>query len=268
MRRVNGRPHIATLFAIAVILSSFVNLWIIYVVTSRPRAIVQEVVHEAVASGEPTTMPRPARSLDDATRRGDVASVKQHMYWCRKDGNCDLQKELKVAVDAGQPTVARVLLAAGANVNAAGAHAETALHSAVIKGGTNLASVLLAAGANVNARDEDGMTPLHAAAAWGHVELARMLLAAGADANALDRNRQTPLHLVASRRVPPLSVYADVAKTLLDAGAKPNIRAADGSTALRVAEQSASSLTLDGNAKASGDANEVVALLREHGGVD
>jgi ankyrin repeat protein len=265
---VSGRPHLATLFSIAVILASGVNLAIIYAFTSKPRAVIQHTVRQAEAKGIATTMPQPKISLDDATRKGDVAAVKQHMYWCRKQGNCNLGKELEVAVATDHANVAKVLIAAGADVNGEGDESQTPLHSAAVKGRAGIAEVLIAAGADVNARDEDGYTPLHSAAAWGHVEMARMLIAAGADANATDRNRQTPLHLVASRRVPPLSVYADVAKMLLNAGAKPNLRSSEGSTPLQLAKSSASRLSLDGNIKATGDANDVVRLLRARGGIE
>jgi hypothetical protein len=265
---VRDRPHFATLFGIAVILASVVNLGIIYGVTHRNRAVIHATVAAATAKGVPTTIARPKESLDSALRKGDVATVKQHMYWCLKEGTCNLDKELRVAVSTNDATITKVLLAAGAKVNATDKDKETALHSAASGGSTMVAEVLLEAGADVNARDEEGLTPLHTAAAWGHVELTRVLLAAGADVNASSNSRQTPLHMVASRRVPPLSVYADVAKLLLDAGARPNQRAADGSTPLRLAEVSASRLSLDGNVKATGDANEVVSLLRERGARD
>ena len=264
---MNTRPRLVTVFSIAVMLASLVNLAIIYSVTRHPRpsAVVQETVEKAVAKGSPTAMPRPKGSLEDATNKGNVAAVKQHMYWCLKDHNCNLEKNLQLAASTNNPTIAKVLLAAGAKVNSTDKQKETALHSAAAEGGTGVAKVLLAAGADVNARDEDGYTPLLAAAAWGHIELTRLLVASGADVNAGDNEKQTALHLVAMRRVPPLSVYADVAKVLLDAGARPNLRASDGSTPLRLAEASAARLSLDGNVKATGDANEVVSLLIEHG---
>ena len=259
--QVSARTPIVSLFSIAVILASFVNLSFIYLATHRPRVIHRSILEESF-SGTVAAMPRPKVPIEKALRNGDVATVKQHMYWCIKNGTCDLEKNLKAAVSSNDPTTTKVLLAAGADVNAIDKDKETALHSAAMQGRTGIAKLLLEAGADVNARDDDGFTPLHSAAAWGHVELARMLLAAGADVNAGDRDKETPLHLVAGRRVPPLAGYADVARLLLDAGARPNLRAADGSTPLRRAELAATRLTLDGNLKAAGDANEVLTLLR------
>lgn len=259
-RKRSGTP-LSTILAISVILASAVNLSWIYYATNQPR-VIRTTVFELEASGTAAGIPRPAVPIEKALVKGDVNSVKQHMYWCMKDKNCNLEKNLQAAVASNDPTMAKVLLKAGANVNTKDKDLETPLHNAAVKGRTGVAKVLLDAGADVNARDEDGLTPLHTAAVWGHVELARMLLAAGADVNARDRRNETPLHLVASRRVPPLSVYADMTRLLLDAGARPNARATDGTTPLGRAEVAASRLTLDGNMKAAGDANEVVSLLR------
>jgi hypothetical protein len=263
---VRERPHIATLFAIAVILASAVNLAVIYFVTSRPRPVFQKPV-QAVAAKQPTPeFPRPTIAIEEALKKSDLTAVKQHMYWCRKDGTCDLDRNLRAAASSNNPAITKVLIAAGAKVNTADRDRGTPLHSAATTGRTTVARVLLEAGAEVNARDDEGLTPLHSAAAWGHVELARVLISAGADANAGDRRRQTPLHVVASRRVPPLAGYASVARLLLNAGARPNARAADGSTPLHLARLAAMRLSLEGNLKAAADANEVVGLLRDHGG--
>lgn len=265
---MSGRAPLLTLFAISVILASVVNLGFIYYATTRPRAVISHTVEEAVRTKTPTVMPRPALPIEAALRKGDVAAVKQHMFWCMKERNCNLEKDLRVAVASDNPALTQVLVAAGADVNAADNHHETPLHSAAEQGGVKVAKVLLEAGAEVDIRDDQGHTPLHSAASWGHVELARVLLAAGADVNAADARRQTPLHLVADRRIPPLAAYANVARMLLDAGARPNVRAADGSTPLQLAKRSAARLNLDGNMKAAADANEVITLLRSHGAVD
>ena len=269
---MNGRPHIATLFSIAVILASGVNLAVMYYVTSRPRMIVRPAVVEQPEDTRGTIVvekpAKPALAIEDALAKNDVQSAKQRAAWCVKNKSCDLDRDLRTAAGTNNPAIAKVLIAAGAKVNSADGEHGTALHTAATRGRMNVAQVLLDAGADVNARDEYGLTPLHSAAAWGHVELTRVLVSAGADANAGDSRRQTPLHLVASRRVPPLSGYAEVARILLEAGARPNARSSDGSTPLELARRSASRLSLDGNVKGVVDANEVVNVLRDHGARD
>jgi ankyrin repeat protein len=55
--------------------------------------------------------------------------------------------------------------------------------------------LLLAAGADVNARRDNGQTALHGAAQWGWTAYAKMLAAAGANLDAKDRNGATPLDI-------------------------------------------------------------------------
>jgi ankyrin repeat protein len=58
-----------------------------------------------------------------------------------------------------------------------------------------LARLLIQAGADVNAVDQVGRTPLHAAAERGQRELAAELLAKGARVNPRDEYGRTPLGL-------------------------------------------------------------------------
>ncbi len=167
----------------------------------------------------------------------------------------------------GETAVASLLIARGADVNAKTKTGETPLHWAVRGHGgfhwsmpfgedanrekkVNSAAVvqlLLGAGASVDARDDKGWTPLHWAATYGHVDLARILVTAGADPNIkvkdlqaiLPQRRlrhgyggpgQTPLHLaIGEGDSPALVAY------LLAHGANPDIKDADGRTALDVA---------------------------------
>lgn len=91
--------------------------------------------------------------IHDAARNGDAASVQR------------LLKENPALRDA--PT----------------GHGSTPLHLAAMNGDLGPLKVLLAAGARVDARDRDGATPLHMAAYASRTEHGRLLLQAGADPN-------------------------------------------------------------------------------------
>jgi hypothetical protein len=84
---------------------------------------------------------------------------------------------------AGEGDVARVrlLLAEGADANAAAECGETALMRAAAKGHLEVVEVLLDAGGDVHAKSENGFTPLFMAVFFGHVGVARALLARGSD---------------------------------------------------------------------------------------
>jgi len=58
-----------------------------------------------------------------------------------------------------------------------------------------VAKLLIDAGAEVNARQGGGFTPLHSVAQGGDVEFARLLAEAGADVNVRAENQQRPLDL-------------------------------------------------------------------------
>ncbi|MCI7698443.1 MAG: ankyrin repeat domain-containing protein [Akkermansia sp.] len=68
-------------------------------------------------------------------------------------------------------------MAAGATVNT---YQETALKMAAAEGHTEAVKLLLAAGADVNARDMNGWTALMEASDYGHTEIVKLLIAAGA----------------------------------------------------------------------------------------
>jgi ankyrin repeat protein len=68
-------------------------------------------------------------------------------------------------------------------VNSVGRELETPLHMACGRNAIEDVRLLLAAGANVNAQTDIGMTPLMIAALENSPQLVRMLLEAGADAS-------------------------------------------------------------------------------------
>jgi ankyrin repeat protein len=95
--------------------------------------------------------------------------------------------------------VARLLLAAKADVNARDAEDFTALHWAAMRGNTALIGVLVAGGADVNAPDKTYLaTPLHLAVRGGHAAAAEAVLAAAANVGPRDRYGKTPLDYAVS----------------------------------------------------------------------
>jgi uncharacterized protein len=77
-------------------------------------------------------------------------------------------------VVGGYQSIAEILLAAGADVNA-GEGGNAPLHGAAMFGRTQMAKWLISHGANVNGADYEGKTPLKIALAHGDEEMARIL---------------------------------------------------------------------------------------------
>jgi hypothetical protein len=90
---------------------------------------------------------------------------------------------------------ARILLEAGADANQAASNPSriTPLHAAMARQDLELVKLLLAHGADANAAQGNGVTPLHSAAHSGQLELARVLVEAGATINARMDDGRTPL---------------------------------------------------------------------------
>jgi ankyrin repeat protein len=91
-----------------------------------------------------------------------------------------------------------MLIKWGADVNMA-RDGWTPLMAASVNGVADIARALLAAGADVNAADISGWTALMWASYFGHVEIVRDLLAAGADKHAVSNDGDTT-HTLAGRR--------------------------------------------------------------------
>lgn len=90
---------------------------------------------------------------------------------------------LHFAAFFAKPEAARMLLDLDAPVDAAASNASRVqpLHSAAAGRAVEICRMLLAAGADVNARQADGFVPLHAAAQNGDPEMVELFLSAGAD---------------------------------------------------------------------------------------
>ncbi len=146
----------------------------------------------------------------------------------------------------------KLFIAAGANVNmqfSYGGWLSTPLHTAANRGHPKTAKMLLTAGAKMDVKCSRGLTPLRHAIVTDddeHNETVNLLIAEGADINEqLVDTGQTPLHYAAGND------HRKIAKTLLTAGAKINIKDKKGRTALAVARQYANT--------------EIVEMLLKHG---
>ena len=95
--------------------------------------------------------------------------------------------------------VATLLLWRGADIAAVSPLGHTALTSAAMRGRPDVVSLLLAHGANVNAALSDGRTALHLTCQNGVFgsEIIRLLVAAGADVMAKNGNGDTPFNCAA-----------------------------------------------------------------------
>jgi uncharacterized protein len=100
---------------------------------------------------------------------------------------------LQLAAFFGRRQAVELLLARGGEVSTQARHQfhVAPLHAALAGPDHEIARVLVAAGADVNARQQGRVTPLHAAAQNGEIELIRLLLEHGADPRAADDKGRT-----------------------------------------------------------------------------
>ncbi|KAJ5778584.1 hypothetical protein N7520_001830 [Penicillium odoratum] len=117
---------------------------------------------------------------------------------------------LLAASSRGHPNVVKILLGAGANVNAQGGRYGNALQAAVYRRKSEIVKILLDAGADVNAQGGEYGNALQAAGGLygssllaavyeGNAEQVQILLRAGANALLADELERTPLHIAASK---------------------------------------------------------------------
>jgi len=184
----------------------------------------------------------PSDRFYQAVRNNDIASLRTLL----KTSDVNLRDKrgttpLMYAAAFGSLDAMKVLLAAGADVNAKNAFDATALMWCVSDLGK--ARLLVAKGADANARSKQGSTPLLIAASDdGASEIVKLLLENGADVAASDESHETALNEAA---------YANdlaTVKLLLRKGADVNARDVTGETPLM-------------NAAAEGNAEMVGMLL-------
>jgi hypothetical protein len=126
------------------------------------------------------------------------------------------------ALDKGDMVLAKSLITAGANVNAADRSGNTALMIASNRVELGALRQVLVSGAAVDARNADGLTALFCT---DSPDIARELIAHGADVNAISRFNIMPLMGAVSYDPP-------IVRLLISNGANANARDVNGVTAL------------------------------------
>ncbi|MBP2681125.1 MAG: uncharacterized protein H6Q78_988, partial [Candidatus Krumholzibacteriota bacterium] len=185
-----------------------------------------------------------------AIETGDVARVKQILEsntgaLNEKDDGQFRELPLHIAATTGNVEIARLLLDAGADIDAGDADNSTALGVAAMRRHAEMVDLLIARGADVNRRDRKADCPLSFAAYGRDEAIIQKLLDAGADIYYRAPGGETLLHVAAPRGLKTFVTY------LLDHGAEIDALAHDGGTPL-------------GYAALRGQA-EIVRLLLERG---
>ena len=144
-----------------------------------------------------------------------------------------LEEAYNASYYADDPAAMQAILKRGFDVNARHGQQNTMLMYAVAQGNLKVAKVLVDAGADVEARNEVGHTALRSVVWTGEkpVEGTKFLIDAGADVNALDDGNWSPL-IQASYDMDGNAV--PMGKLLLAAGADPKVVNNEGNTALNV----------------------------------
>ena len=139
----------------------------------------------------------PDLDVYEATALGYIDRLRERLaedHWRATAYSTDGFTALHFAAFFGKVEAARTLLDAGAVVNAYSVNELRVqpLHSAASGRHHEVCRVLIAAGADVNATQRHEFTPLHAAAKHGDAELVELFLSAGADPAARTEAGDTP----------------------------------------------------------------------------
>ncbi len=130
------------------------------------------------------------------------------------------------AVSFKDPKWIRLLIKAGADLNAQTASGQTVLISAAHRGYSQVVKALLDAGAGYAIKNEKGETALSVGVQMGRTDAVRLLIDSGADLNVKDKKARTPLMVAATE------ARTDTAEVLIKAGADIRVRDNNGSTIL------------------------------------
>lgn len=182
-------------------------------------------------------------SLIIAARRGDTAAVKKLLgegasVKARDGGG---RTALLVATQGNAKSgnhvgIARLLIAAGADVNAKDNMEDSPFLYAGAEGRNEILKMTLAAGADLKSLNRYGGTALIPAAHHGHAETVKILLATAIDKDHVNKLGWTAL-LEAVILGDGGKTHTEIVRLLAEAGANPNIADRDGATPLAHAKK-------------------------------
>ncbi|XP_075707602.1 ankyrin repeat domain-containing protein 49 [Rhinoderma darwinii] len=147
-------------------------------------------------------IPIGTQSLWPGESEEDDEEKTEDWYLTQEENLKDDAKELILfaAENNRLGTVQRILSITPDLVNVTDEDHYTPLHRASYNGHLSIARELIAKGADVHAVTLDSWTPLHSACKWNNTTVASFLLQHGADINAQTNGSLTPLHLAAANR--------------------------------------------------------------------
>jgi len=189
---------------------------------SAPMVNLMQPVNDGIVSGVFWVIDQVSGKRDNQPpliRAVEAGDLKKAQKLISKGANVNQTDDvgvpaLSIVAARGDEKMTRLLLDAGADVNARSAtFNNTALARAAQNGNRETVRILLAAGAHVDDRDGAGWTPLFKAALKGDLEIVEALLSAGADVNARSSSGWTSLKEAQMRR------HYNVAQRLKSAGA-------------------------------------------------
>jgi ankyrin repeat protein len=181
------------------------SMWIIFILVFFlivPPSVYSESINE---------------DMIKAANANDLATVKSCI---QKGANVNAKlggsgfTALMLAAGEGYTEMVELLLANGADANAADAVNNTVLMKAAMNGHTETVKALLAHGAQVNAKGERGFTALMWAAQYGFTDGIKVLLSNGAQVNVKSDLGDTALSRATDNG------HTEVVRILKDAGAK------------------------------------------------
>ena len=140
------------------------------------------------------------------------------------------------ATKQNQPLIARVLIDAGADVNAKDSMQDSAFLYAGAEGLDEILKLTIEAGADVKSTNRYGGTALIPASEHGHVSTVKMLIAAGVPVDHVNNLGWTAMHeaIILNDGGPD---QVETVRLLLAAGADPDITENDGLTSRELAVQ-------------------------------